>query len=231
MLSDSALISLIENFPVSASLKAADSGKFIVNNVHNSRQFGIENPADMAGLTIRDVSFRRPDWGLLFSTSVEQLDLRVRETKCHAVGKNEFFDDNGEVQLEILTKIPVLGSRGNVLAIATYREDITRTLAPIKIYLMYRKFYGVPEAVRRVVAFLDIQRYFTAMPTDAQLQVFFLKWEGWTNKQIARRLGISDRTVESHCCALQRKIAHGNIFQVISLMKRNVPCPHNAIHC
>lgn len=55
MKSDSAVMSLIENFPVSASLKEADTGRYIVNNLYNARQFGVENPADLAGLTIHEL--------------------------------------------------------------------------------------------------------------------------------------------------------------------------------
>ncbi len=46
MKSDSAIFSFIENFPTSASLKTADTGKYIANNIHNSIQFGIKNPKD-----------------------------------------------------------------------------------------------------------------------------------------------------------------------------------------
>lgn len=59
MTSHSALLSLIESFPVSASLKEADTGKYIINNAHNARQFGVENPADLVGLTIRDIDFKQ----------------------------------------------------------------------------------------------------------------------------------------------------------------------------
>lgn len=42
MKSDSAIFSFIENFPTSASLKTADTGKYIANNIHNSIQFNSE---------------------------------------------------------------------------------------------------------------------------------------------------------------------------------------------
>ncbi|VVE27338.1 LuxR family transcriptional regulator [Pandoraea horticolens] len=35
--SDSNLFSLTENFPVPASLKEADTGRYVINNVHNLR--------------------------------------------------------------------------------------------------------------------------------------------------------------------------------------------------
>ncbi|CAJ4143223.1 transcriptional regulator [Burkholderia pseudomallei] len=50
MKSDSAIFSFIENFPTSASLKTADTGKYIANNIHNSIQFGIKNPKDLTCL-------------------------------------------------------------------------------------------------------------------------------------------------------------------------------------
>ncbi len=63
MKSDSAIFSFIENFPTSASLKTADTGKYIANNIHNSIQFGIKNPKDLEGLTIQDVKFNQKRLG------------------------------------------------------------------------------------------------------------------------------------------------------------------------
>ena len=88
MKSNIELISLIENFPVSASLKEADTGKYVVNNSYFSRQFGVENPMDLVGITIRDLKFRQHEWGTQYATLIEKLDFHARENHsppllCH----------------------------------------------------------------------------------------------------------------------------------------------------
>lgn len=79
MKSDSAIFSFIENFPTSASLKTADTGKYIANNIHNSIQFGIKNPKDLEGLTIQDVKFNQKDWGIRYAQLIQDLDRSARK--------------------------------------------------------------------------------------------------------------------------------------------------------
>lgn len=79
MKSDSAIFSFIENFPTSASLKTADTGKYIANNIHNSIQFGIKNPKDLEGLTMQDVKFNQKDWGIRYAQLIQDLDRSARK--------------------------------------------------------------------------------------------------------------------------------------------------------
>ncbi|WP_231748370.1 helix-turn-helix domain-containing protein [Burkholderia sp. ABCPW 14] len=219
MKSDSAIISFIENFPTSASLKEADTGKYIINNAHNSLQFGIKNPKDLIGLRIQDIKFNQPDWGAQYARSIERLDLSAREKKSHVMGRHQFLDDCGEAQVEEMVKFPVIGVRGNILGIVTYRNDITRTLPPINVYRLYKKFYNSIESVNRTLIYFKIDRHFINPLTDAQIQVFLLKVERLTNKEISKFLHISDRTVECHCTALRNKLIDENLPYVLSLVK------------
>ncbi|QCP48662.1 LuxR family transcriptional regulator [Trinickia violacea] len=221
MKSDSAIISFIDNFPVSASLKEADTGRYLVNNLYNSRQFGVSNPKDLVGLRIQDLRFNQPEWGKRYATMIERLDSRAREKKSHVLGRHQFLDDSGEAQLEEMVKFPVLGSRGKILGIVTYRHDITQTLPPSSLYRLYRNFYDTANAIKRTLVCLEIDQYFFKPPTNAQFQVFLLKAERFTNKGIAKFLGTSDRTVECHLEALRNKIIDGNLSQALTLLKWN----------
>jgi hypothetical protein len=231
MKSDSAVISFIENFPVSASFKEADTGRYIVNNAYNSRQFGVENPKDLEGLTIRDLNFCQPEWGKQYSGMIEELDFNAREKKSHMLGRHQFIDNHGEVQLEEMVKFPVLGSRGNILGIVTYRHDITPVLSPNNIYHLYRGFYDAKNAIKRVLVCLEVDQYFVAQPTEAQFRVFLLKAERFANKEVAKFLGTSDRTVECHLVALRNKVVEGNLSRVLSLVKWSSGCADNSIQC
>ncbi len=231
MKSNGEIINLIKSFPVSASFKDAATGKYIVNNGLNSQQFGIKNPQDLMGLTIHDVKFCQTEWGARYASMVEKLDLHARTNKILAAGKHQFLDDSGEVQLEEMTKFPVLGSRRNILGIVTYRHDITSTLPPSKLYQLYRNFYDAKNAIKRVLVCLEVDKYFVTLPTDAQFRVFLSKSERFTNKEIAKFLGISDRTVECHLASLRNKIIDSNLYHALTFIKRDASCAGNAIHC
>ncbi|WP_158900354.1 LuxR family transcriptional regulator [Burkholderia sp. L27(2015)] len=231
MKSNSELTSLIENFPVSASLKEADTGKYVVNNAYFSRQFGVENPMDLVGITVRDLTFRQQEWGTQYATMIEKLDFHAREKKSHVLGRHQFLDDSGEAQLGEMVKFPVLGSRENILAIVTYWNDITPTLPPNSLYRLYRSFYDAKSAIKRVLVCLEVDQYFVTPPTDAQFRVFLLKAERFANKEIGKFLGMSDRTVECHLATLRNKAVDGNLSPVLSLVKWNTPCASDSIHC
>jgi hypothetical protein len=228
---DSALLSLIENFPVSASLKEADTGRYVINNAYNARQFGIDNPMDLVGLTIHDVNFRQSQWGVEYAKAIAKLDFLARERKTHLLGRHQFLDDSGEAQLEEMVKFPVLGSRRNILGIVTYRHDLTATLPPIQLYQLHRNFYEPRHAISRVLSYMKLDAFFSTQPTEAQLRVFLLKAERFSNKEVAKFLGVSDRTVESHLAALRGKVVDGNLARVLSLVKWNTVCPADPTRC
>ncbi|MFJ2995720.1 LuxR C-terminal-related transcriptional regulator [Pandoraea sp. NPDC087047] len=220
MKSESSIISFVQNFPVSASLKTADTGQYVVNNAHNSRQFGIENPRDIKGLTIKDIRFRATEWGKLYAKSIAEHDFLVHENQTSVTLRNRFLDDSGDAQMEEMTKLPIMGTRGNVLGITTFRRDITSTLPPISVYQLNRNFYRATDAIERTMIFFGIKEYFILAPSETQFRVFLLKAERLTNKEISRALRISDRTVECHCVAIRNKVAEGSFATALSATNR-----------
>jgi len=224
MRSDDELISLIRSFPIPASFKEADTGKYIVSNSANSVQLGVSNPDDLIGLTIHDIKFCEPEWGARYANMIARLDFRARDGKTFVMGRHRFLDDNGDAQYEHMTKFPVLGIRRNILGIVTYRQDRTETLPPSELYRLYRDFYKTPEAIRRVLVCLDVEASFIISPTDTQFRVFLAKAERHANKDIARLLGMSPRTVECHLDALRNKVVDGDLRRVFAQIKRGAPC-------
>lgn len=216
MKSESAILSFINNFPVSASLKDAHTGKYIANNTHNSLQFGVKDPKDIEGLTIKDIRFRQTEWGTQYAKSIEKQDFLVREYRRSVTRRRVFLDDSGDVEMEEMTKFAITGVRGDVLGIATIRHDITRTLAPLNVFQINREFYPAANAIERTMIFLDIRRYFISPPTEAQFRVLLLRAERLTNKEIARYLGISDRTVECHSDAVRSRILNDSLPTVLA---------------
>jgi len=78
-------------------------------------------------------------------------------------------------------------------------------------------------AIKRILAYLNVEQYFIRPPTEAPLRVFLAKAQRcYTDKEIARRLGISHRSVEWQTQALSNRIVDGNLDRVLSLVKRRV---------
>jgi len=229
MKTDSNLISLIENFPVSASLKESDTGRYVINNVHNLRQFGIRDWRDIAGLRIQDIAFPTTEWGKQYVRSVERLDIAARETRSPVSARHRFIDSGGGVQMEEATKFPIFGFNGKVLAIVSYRHDVTRTLPPIRIYQLYRYFYSAADAIQRSLVFFGVDTHFLFLPTEAQIYAFLLRAERYSNKEIGRFMGISDRTVECHCAALRNKIVGGDLSHTLRILRKKMLCDENSI--
>lgn len=114
--SDSDLFSLIENFPVTASLKEADAGRYLINNVHNLREFGVREGRDITGLRIQDIAFPTTEWGRQFARLVEMLDVVAQETRSPAIQRSPFIDSCGNVQMGEITKFPYSDSTGRFSA-------------------------------------------------------------------------------------------------------------------
>ncbi len=53
--------------------------------------------------------------------------------------------------------------------------------------------------------------------TPRENEIMQLAIRGWSNHQIADKLGISQRTVETHCTSLMRKLGVSNRNQLVHL--------------
>ena len=215
-------INLMENLPqtVTVTVKTADTGKYIFSNTALQERFGDLFPRDLVGLTVRDLNYAFPAWGGEHSIRTEAFDLRVREHKASVTDKRAMRLNNGAIVYEEMTKFPVLGIGNDVLGIVTYGQDLTQTLSCAELYRQYQCFYNKQEAIRRVLTHIDADASFTLQPTEAQFEVFLEKVQGRTSKEIAQRLELSHRTVESHLAALRDKVVGGDLRRVVSLIKQ-----------
>jgi hypothetical protein len=213
------------SFPTPASFKEADTGRYIVNNVENANQFGVSNPNDLIGLTIYDLtSFVPAKFGAQHADWVAKLDFDVREKLTVGRKLHSFLSPNGDIQYQETIKFPVLGNRRNVLGIVSYSQTRTESLPNAKLYCLYQEYYGRKEAVMRTLTSLGVSSSFHIPPTDTQFRVFLAKAERYANKDIARLLGMSPRTVECHLDALRNKVLDGDLRRVFARIKRGAPC-------
>ena len=213
-------ISLMENLPQTLTFKVADTGKYIFSNTALQEKFGDLFPRDLVGLTVRDLNYAFPAWGGDYCRKTEAFDFRVREEKVTVTDKRAMRLNNGAIVYEEMTKFPVLGIGNDVLGIVTYGQDLTQTLSCTELYRQYQCFYNNQEAIRRVLTHIDADASFTSQPTEAQFEVFLERVQGRTSKEIAQRLELSHRTVESHLAALRDKVVGGDLRRVVSLIKQ-----------
>ena len=219
MRSHSGLIELIEACPNAASFKEADTGKYIVNNAINARQLGILDPKDLIGLTVHDLKFAQPVWGMQYASAIEKLDFLASDEKRSVTDRHLFLDDSGEVQYEKLTKFPVQGLRQNVLGIVTYRHDLTHTIPLADLCALYEQFYEKREAITRLLQYFKIDTNFITEPSEGQFKVLLQKAQGYGTKEIAKRLDLAPRTVDSHMAALRSKVVDGGLNNALRSIK------------
>ncbi|WP_158899276.1 LuxR C-terminal-related transcriptional regulator [Burkholderia sp. L27(2015)] len=215
----SELIKLIETCPCPASFKEADTGKYIVNNACNARQFGVLNPKDLNGLTINDLKFAQPTWGAQYASTIEKLDFLASDEKRFVTDRHLFLDDSGEVRYEKLTKAPVLGLRKKILGIVTYRHDLTHTVPLADLCALYEQFYEKPEVITRLLQYFKIDTNFITQPSEGQFNVLLQKARGYSTKEIAKRLDLAPRTVDSHMAALRGKTVDGGLSSALLSIK------------
>jgi len=219
MKSHIALIELVETCPNPASFKEADTGKYIVNNAANARQFGILDPNDLIGLTVHDLKFSQPVWGIQYANAIEKLDFLASDEKRFVTDRHLFLDDSGDVQYEKLTKFPVLGLRKNVLGIVTYRHDLTHTIPLADLCALYEQFYEKAETITRLLQHFKIDTNFITQPSEGQFNVLLQKAHGYSTKEIAKRLDLAPRTVDSHMAALRTKAVDGGLSSALLSIK------------
>lgn len=53
------------------------------------------------------------------------------------------------------------------------------------------------------------------LPTPREHEVLKLVWTGYSNREIADRLGISSRTIEAHRASLMKKLRVANTAQLV----------------
>ena len=55
------------------------------------------------------------------------------------------------------------------------------------------------------------------LPTPREREVLKLVWTGFSNREIAERLGISSRTIEAHRASLMKKLRVANTAQLVRI--------------
>ena len=68
-------------------------------------------------------------------------------------------------------------------------------------------------------------------PTEAQLRVMTLVADGFTDREVARTLGLSQHTVRQHIFAVRRVLNARSRTQAVAMLIRQgwLPCGHDVL--
>jgi len=70
-----------------------------------------------------------------------------------------------------------------------------------------------------LLTYFKIDTNFITQPTDGQFKVLLEKAQGYSTKEIAKRLNLSPRTVDSHMAALRSKAVDGGLRSALLSIK------------
>jgi len=152
-----------------AHIKDAKTKQYINCNASTLRCFGLEKPEQIAGLTAMDLDgFMRPYWGDAYANKIDQMDHLVC-TKLETISHKEVtIVKSGFMQLQTLIKMPIINNN-KASSIFTITQNLTDTLDLNALYDLYKNHYTSKDAVNYFLKYLELDTYFTEMPTSLEL--------------------------------------------------------------
>jgi len=219
--SESLLYDFNMNLPNPVNFKDPKSGKYLFANALSATLVGVKTPEQMVGLTVRDLNFSRSQsqWGKALAEKIAKMDWLVQQHKCRTDDTAAFLKPDGILIVETVTKLPILGTRGKLTGIATLNQELTHRLSHHLLYGLYKNICGRKIAVQKILRHLEIESYFFAPPTEAELLTLFERVTGKTDKEIAKLHGVSVRTTETHFINLRSKLKGDVLSDIVYLLK------------
>ena len=207
--------------PNPVNFKEPKSGKYVFSNELSATLVGVASAEQMVGLTVRDLNFSRSQspWGDALAKKIAKMDWLVRENKTTINDTAAFLKPNGILIVETVTKLPILGTCGNVLGIATINQELTHRLSHRLLFDLYKNICGKKVAARKFLYHVGIESWFFRLPTEAELLVLIERAAGNVDKEIARAQGVSIRTIETHFVNLRSKLNGDALSSVVSCLR------------
>ncbi len=199
-----------------AHFKDAATKQYLSCNEHTLASFGVKDEKKVIGHTVQDIdTVMLPHWGDGYANGVDELDNLVK-TKKQTINRNEVtVTSYGQIRLQNLIKIPVLGLNKTVSGIFTFTQNLTHTLDRDELYKLYKNRYTKDLAIIHFLKHLGLSKFFTSMPTNAELRVLLAGIIQDNYKSIANYLQCSTKTVDMHLSNLRNKIVKGDLSQIL----------------
>lgn len=209
---------MIEESPYVANLKDAQTGKYIQGNTCMVEQVGVESADDLIGLTVREMiasdvwkwesgpSFL--SWQDSLIEAIEKLDYQIIMGQPCADMLHLVFKHNGFIFLKNIRKQAIYDySRKKVIAVLTYHLDLTHQYSLTDLLHLYLKYYSDREAIQYLLKYLDIDGYFSELPTLLEMRIFCAMFQ---------HSALTDEVTEPHILRLQDRVEQGNWYEMLT---------------
>ncbi|WP_158903680.1 LuxR C-terminal-related transcriptional regulator [Burkholderia sp. L27(2015)] len=221
MTTESQLFDLIQKLPNPLNLKEPKSGKYVFANDPSAKQIGLESAEQMVGLTVRDLDFSQSESGNTLAEKIARMDSLVQQKKERVRDTATFFN-RGVLVHETVIKFPARGSRGNVIGIYTFNQELTESLSHQTLYTQYKKICGKNVAIKKLLQHLEVEPFFFTPPSEMELMVLLERVAGRSDKEIARTFDVSFRTINTHIARLRTKLQGDVLSGVVARLRRRV---------
>ena len=107
--------------------------------------------------------------------------------------------------------------RAGAMGYINKREPVEKVLQAIRVVLRGEMFLShemTNSLLRRVGGGSPLEEYPISRLTDRELEVFGMIGNGQTTKQIARKLGLSPKTIEAHREKIKTKLRIANAAEL-----------------
>lgn len=216
---NAALSDLIEELPYIAHLKDIQTGKYIRSNYHWIETLGLESADEIYGLTVEDLTstegvyakwnfshaFTR--WKNDLPKEIHRLESQVKNTKQPANIRRAYFTAEGSIRVSNLIKQPVLNYNKELIAVLTLSQDLTPKQDLSKLLRLYLEYYPERQAIQQLSMYLNIDGYFTALPTLEEMQALLV---------MSQHADFAEWTDDPHIRSLQNKVDAANWYELLT---------------
>jgi DNA-binding response OmpR family regulator len=149
----------------------------------------------------------------IFLSSLGELDDRITG---HSIGADDYLIKPFEPR-ELVAKIEAQLERADRIHSEILRlvEQTSSSSSPITTAKLERQVFGESPGTDRVEVLTEELPAESLPLTPAEVRVFWEVIQGYTNKQIANRLFVSPRTVQTHLSHILTKLSLENRAQLI----------------
>jgi len=219
MMSDDQLFDFINLLSSPATLKERQSGKYIYANSPAYSGLGMSSLDQVIGATVHDLSFSKSNEGSAWAKEIERNDWLAWQEKRAVRAVNSFLNEQGLLIYQSSTKCPLLGHRGNVVAIVSFGQILTQQLSRRALYVRYKSLCGRERAINKLLRHLQMESWFAESPTEMELLVLIERSTGKSNAEIAELHKVTVRTVEAQVSGVRAKLKGDALPMVLDRLR------------
>lgn len=215
---DNLLHTLVATIPNPCHIKDAKSGEYILSNGLNAEIYGLSDGHQLIGKTVNEIhSLMGSIWEKTYPCDVSNLDLKaINEEQYVQDNQRVLITHNYHIRIQDMIKIPIHGRNGKIVAILTYSICRNNQYSMEHIYHIHLKNLNKKQSIISMLRYMGIVDYFLNPPTHKELILFITMRQTSNYKLLAKKLGLSIKTIETHICNLRYKVKCNDLYGVLA---------------